>query len=793
MKRILLLLLVLINLKSYSQNLQLQANLSYGTTALANIGGYVDSLGNEYALVGTLLGLDIVDVTIPANPIIKFTITGPTSEWREVKTYRKYAYVTTEDGASGLTIIDLSHLPDTIYTKQYLGDGAIINQLNTIHALHCDTAKGFLYLYGSNIGSGNSLFINLSDPWNPVYAGSYTFPSGGAAAYVHDGYVLNDTMYESHIYSGFFAVVDVRDKMNPVLLATQTTPTNFVHNTWLSDDHKTLFTTDENSGSFLAAYDISDLANIKELSRFQTAPGSGAIVHNTHILNDYAVTSWYKEGVVIVDEARPRNPIEVAHYDTYPSGSGNGFNGCWGVYPFLPSGTIVASDIDNGLFVFTPTYIRGCYLEGTVSDSVSLSLLNGAQIEILSTSIIKTSDLAGEYRTGTAVAGSYTIRVSKPGYITKTISNVQLTNGVLTSLNILLTPLETFAFSGTVTDSINGQFIANANVVLEGNGLFYATTANGNGLFSFPAVVPGTYTMSAGIWGYHTACTSINLSPGNSLSAILSRGYYDDFTFDFGWTVNGSSLNAWERADPIGTYDNSSNEINPENDVTSDCGTFCFVTDNGTGPFNTHDVDNGNTILNSPIFDASIYIDPSINYYRRFIDVLGFGQPNDTMRISLSNGITSVIVETINPIDGQIGDWVAFSYPIASLITPTANMQLSIEIADYNPGNIVEGAFDQFEITGQLINKINQISEKSSSLNAYPNPFSNEVIINYKLDSYNTSSVISVKDILGKTIFTEKLRQLSGQLKMGKNLSPGIYLIVLENGQSTTFKKIIKE
>ena len=124
---------------------------------MANIGGYVDSLGNEYALVGTSLGLDIVDVTVPASPVIKFTITGPTSEWREVKTYRKYAYVTTEDGASGLTIIDMSHLPDTVYTKQYLGDGAINNQLSTIHALHCDTAKGFLYLYGSNIGFGNSL------------------------------------------------------------------------------------------------------------------------------------------------------------------------------------------------------------------------------------------------------------------------------------------------------------------------------------------------------------------------------------------------------------------------------------------------------------------------------------------------------------------------------------------------------------------------------------------------------------------------------------------------------------
>lgn len=140
---------------------------------------------------------------------------------------------------------------------------------------------------------------------------------------------------------------------------------------------------------FLGVYDISDLGNIKESARFQTAPGSGAIIHNTHILNDYAITSWYKEGVVITDVARPQNPIEVGHYDTYAQGSGDGFAGCWGVYPFLPSGTIVASDINNGLYVLTPTYIRGCYLEGIITDSVSNTVLNGALIEVLSTTLTK--------------------------------------------------------------------------------------------------------------------------------------------------------------------------------------------------------------------------------------------------------------------------------------------------------------------------------------------------------------------------------------------------------------------
>ena len=87
MKRIVLLFGLLLSFQAYSQNLQLMANLSYGNSALANIGGYVDSLGNEYALVGTDFGLSIVDVTIPSSPVIKFTVNDAISEWREVKTY----------------------------------------------------------------------------------------------------------------------------------------------------------------------------------------------------------------------------------------------------------------------------------------------------------------------------------------------------------------------------------------------------------------------------------------------------------------------------------------------------------------------------------------------------------------------------------------------------------------------------------------------------------------------------------------------------------------------------------
>ncbi|MFM2136600.1 MAG: hypothetical protein RL021_2000, partial [Bacteroidota bacterium] len=650
-----------------AQNLQLAAQLSYGNSSLANIGGYVDSLGNEYALVGTYNGLDIVDVSVPSAPVIRFSVPGPANDWREVKTYRKYAYVTTE-GGGGLVIVDLSRLPASINYRSYTGDDAIAGQLGSIHALHCDTATGYLYLYGSNIGSGNTLFLNLASPWNPTYAGQYVYPGGGNTSYVHDGFAANDTLYEGHIYSGFFAVVDVRNKSNPVLLATQTTPTAFTHNTWLSDDHRTLFTTDENSDSYLGAYDISDLSNIQEISRFQTAPGSNAIVHNTHILNDYAITSWYKEGVVITDVSRPHNPIEVGHYDTYPQGSGNGFNGCWGVYPYLPSGTIVASDIDNGLFVLTPNYVRACYLEGIVTDSVTGVILPGARVVLgLPVPLSATAGSNGAYATGTVTAGSYSVTVSRPGYITKVINGVALANGQLTQLDVQLVSVPTVSVEGQIIDALTGQPLANAEVSLTNADFDLQVQSNAAGTFVFNSVVDGTYDLTAGKWGYFTECSTVSTT-ASPFNIALQPGYQDDFSFDFGWTVTGTSLNAWELGEPLGSLNGTGQQINPEYDATGDCGERCYVTDNGAGPFTSHDVDNGYTLLTSPVFDLSIYSNPVIEFDRWFVNNGGTGGANDSLIFSITNSFSTVRLGAVTANSPGQSSWYHQTYTVSNFI-----------------------------------------------------------------------------------------------------------------------------
>src|SRR6185503_12900210 len=92
-------------------------------------------------------------------------------------------------------------------------------------------------------------------------------------------------------------------------------------------------------------------------------------------------------------------------YDTEPGESGGEYGGTWGVYPYLPSGNIIASDMSDAgaaggkLSVLTPSYISACWLQGTVTDSVTSAPLNSVHVEIETTQNSDYSDLSGVYKT----------------------------------------------------------------------------------------------------------------------------------------------------------------------------------------------------------------------------------------------------------------------------------------------------------------------------------------------------------------------------------------------------------
>ena len=777
-------LFFLIQISSFAQlNIQFRSQYPYpSNVALSNIWGYVDTLGNEYALVGTQEGMDIIDVTNPNNPQFRFHVPGPNSIWREVRTHQKYAYVATE-GGGGLRIVNLSFLPDSIQYRTWTGNNAINGQLNTIHALHID--NGFIYLYGSNLANGGAIIASLADPWDPNYVGQYNIN------YIHDGIVRNDTLWGSHIYQGYFSAIDVSNKANPIVVETQNTPTNFTHNTWKSDDDQYIFTTDENSNSFLACYDVHDVQNIREMDRIQITPGSGSIVHNTYIKNDYAYTSWYTDGVVITDVSRPKNMINVGHYDTSPF-SGDGFHGAWGVYAYLPSGNILVSDIEQGMFVLTPTLNRACYLEGIIVDSICNIPLSNVNIQIIGgTHHIEKSNFSGEYYTGTAHAGTYTVTFSAPGYITKTFYNVALNNGVVTNLNVQMVSNNGIDFTGKTLHNSNP--LPGVTIVIENSNTNYGFLSDTNGNFSRCNLIADTYNYYAGKWGYKTECGVETFSISNTeLNISLIKGYYDDFTFNYGWTVSGTaSSGVWERGKPVAT-NLSGTPSNPGADVNSDCSDKAYVTGNGGGSAGDDDVDNGITILTSPVMDLTQYSDPIINYHRWFFNGGGSGSPNDSLVVKLNNGISTVTLEVVTASSPNNSQWVNKSYRVLDYLPLTANTRIIFETADNNPGHIVEAGVDKFFVSGSMTS-IAEENIKTHAIKIFPNPFNNSLNVEFA-NVISPSSFIQIVDISGRVVFEQQIYTSSGIIQLSPDLNQGIYFLRLNSeGKILATEKLVKQ
>ncbi len=327
--------------------------------------GYTAPDGREYAIIGSQPGTSFVDITDSSNIHEVGFLVGNTSEWREMKVYSHYAYIVSEANGSGLQIVDLQYLPDSIhYVKKFLAP----NHSRT----HSISQSGpYLYLNGANssfVGNGGVAILDLSvDPETPVLRGKWT------SIYVHDSRIWNDTIWASNIYTGQTSIINATNKDNLTTVRTwQSFPQQTIstHNCAITGDRKYLLTTNEidNPVGTMYIYNIQDLNNITYVRDWHPTNLTTSIVHNVEIYGNYAVIAHYSAGIRIVDISNPELPVEVAWYDTYKRNDVTDYVGCWGVFMF-PSGKIIGSDTDSGLYVIkTNSIITGT--GGYVNDVV---------------------------------------------------------------------------------------------------------------------------------------------------------------------------------------------------------------------------------------------------------------------------------------------------------------------------------------------------------------------------------------------------------------------------------------
>ncbi|MFM7217781.1 MAG: choice-of-anchor B family protein [Bacteroidota bacterium] len=317
--------------------------------------GWVDSASQrEYGIIGSSAGTYIVEVTDPYQPVLRDYVAGRSTNriWHEFKTYGNYLYIISDGGGNTLQIADLSYLPDSVHVV-YDGTGIF----DSGHTLFVD--GDLLYVaYVSKPGTITSSMnvYSLANPQLPTLLRrlDQDFPAIDA---VHDMFVTNDTVYASCGYQGLyvFHYDAALNQFNQIGSLTTYPDAGYNHSTFMDASHQVLYMCDEvPDGMAVKVIDITDLSNMAVVDTFYSQPG--ATPHNPYVLNDELFIAYYQDGVWAYDLTDPRHPVQDGFFDTYPTNPQGvypspAYKGCWAVYTDLPSGHLLASDMQQGLFV----------------------------------------------------------------------------------------------------------------------------------------------------------------------------------------------------------------------------------------------------------------------------------------------------------------------------------------------------------------------------------------------------------------------------------------------------------
>ena len=374
------------------QNIELVGNWFDSTQVAENtygikynsVWGWVNPKNNvEYGILGSGKGTSIIDLSDPAHPKRVAFVKGRRAFciWREYKTYQNYLYAISDDASpNSFQIIDMSYLPDSVHVVY---DGTDIFEKG--HTIFIDADKMYIgYAKGPNIPKGVSSMsvYSLTNPEKPVLLRSLN-DDDSLVGYAHDMFVRNDTVYASCGNQGLYIYFYDKsaNKFIPINVLGSYPNQGYNHSSALTKDGKTLVFCDEvPRDRSVKVLDVSDIHNLSIATTFKST--EGATAHNPYIKdNKYVIIAYYQDGLQIFDISDPKNPYRTGYFDTDTIDgiknnyniNGSPYHGNWGAYIDLPSRLILASDMQNGLFVLNPTIALGITDNKNIP-SISLAL-----------------------------------------------------------------------------------------------------------------------------------------------------------------------------------------------------------------------------------------------------------------------------------------------------------------------------------------------------------------------------------------------------------------------------------
>ena len=708
---------------------------------------YIHGDGREYAAIGASNGTAIYNVTDPYAVYLVEYIAGPNSPWREMKSYRNWLYIVTEGPGpgTGLQIVRMTNPELPVLAATYT------TNFVTAHTVSIDTARALLICDGTRNTSGLATgmrILSLANPEAPVEVGWW--PGGSIpvsnALYVHDCVPVGNRIYAASINAGIQRVLDFTNPAAVTEIKEWTYPGAFTHNCWPDASGQWLYLTDEVNGEPLKIFNIADVMNPVETNGITSNPH--AIVHNAHVKGSELYLSNYTEGIRILDLQDPGHPAEFGWADSYPGPSG-GYGGVWEVCPFFPSGTVIASDMQTGLYVYRP--VRSFGLVRAVVDSGPGLPMAGVVVRLVTQgdSLVTPADGIVQFAPS---PGTQTVTARRFGFYEASATRA-VSVGSRDTVHLSLVRRPARGYSGTVRRAGSETPIEGAEIDFLDTPLSVQTDALGR--FALKTVPEDTYRVEAHGPGYRPLRYTLHLDstfPATHDLPLVAAATYDAFESASGWTVGGpgtgddATAGIWVRVVPLGsgepqpapaaaprrvrplpvsmppaglgarhapgeaastpgrrpgTLHEEQEETGappgpaqPYFDRTPPPGQMCWVTGQGTNPadIGENDVDGGKTSLTSPPLDLTGMSDPTIGYWRWFY---ASGNQDDWFAVLISSdgGATWATVDTTY---GAHNRWEERTIRVRDYVTPTGQVRVRFIAADTNPGGIVEAALDDF-------------------------------------------------------------------------------------------------
>lgn len=340
-----------------------------GANNLNDIWGWTHpASGREFALVGKNNGTAFVEVTDPGQPVYLGTLPTHTinSLWRDIKVYSDHAFIVAEASGHGMQVFDLNRLIEVDEAPVTFDEDAHYDLFGRAHNIVINEESGFAYAVGSDTFSGGLHIVNIQSPLEPVIAGDFAQDgyTHDAQAVMYHGpdqrYCGKEIVFAANENS--LTIVDVNDKLDAVLLAALGYEGSaYAHQCWLTEDHRFVLLGDEldelqGLTEFTRTF-IFDVQDLEAPVLIGVHEGTNtAIDHNLYIRWNQVYQSNYRSGLRILNSGRVAEGAlnEVGYFDVQPIDNNPSFSGTWSNYCYFNSGTVVLTDMTDGLFIVKP-------------------------------------------------------------------------------------------------------------------------------------------------------------------------------------------------------------------------------------------------------------------------------------------------------------------------------------------------------------------------------------------------------------------------------------------------------